>query len=543
MKKFIRSDLNRHPATLPALLAFVQAAIWRGVGSLACYVSAMKNSKAGFFTKVSCFAIAGVMMACAPKAGPETTGVPDLQVHSQVVGVPEITVTDLEGQAIAGAKIQIGPVLGQPFAANLLTVDASGKVVAPNGWQEATVVTIDAPGFIRASYFAQSPGSHTYKLRRADAPKSLQLQGQTTGFGNLTGNGVLDLSLVFSAVPRSDVASLELTQLIGTGVDKVSVYGETLELPSNLSVPKQTETYFMIVPVTLDKPSYRLSVAKPGSYRFAAVHAQFDFKKTIDDMRDGKSFFDVINRIQFRSYSTRDLTIQQPNQAADFKLGATPLKASVAVRASGLPKGYAMVATSLVESGGYSVVTDVKRLLEGESRTLMTAPPARNAKSDPSRLLVRTLKKYDAKRTNFSGSDYEELSAIVSNAGANPAAGFLPILKPIVSKGRSIVFDPPKLPVGLQAGLTQVTLSKVEIVGSGQLWLVKKSPRWDLYAPEFAKEMTLPSLGAEPWAVKGQYRWELLYAAGASVSESQMGPGATSDFSHVTKTAIDFVMK
>lgn len=511
----------------------------------------MKNLKSGFVTKVSHFTIsllvavtASSLPACGPMATPPGAGAPDLKIHwqSQVSTLPEITVTDTEGAAIAGAKVLIGPGAGQPFASNLITVDASGKVVAPAAWVDATVVTIDAPGFIRASYFAQAPGAHTYKLRRADSVKPLQLQGQTTGFGNLTGNGVLDLSLVFPAVPKSDVASLELTQLIGTGVDKVSVYGETLELPSNLSVPRQTETYFMIVPVTLDKPSYRLSVSKPGNYRFAAVHAQFDFKKTVDDMRDGKSFFDVINRIQFRSYSTRDLGIQQPAQAADFKLGANPLKASIAVRASGLPKGYAMVATSLVESGGYSVVTDVKRLLEGESRTLMSPPTARNAKNDPNRLLVRTLKKYDAKRTNFSGSDYEELSAIVTAASTAPSSGFLPILKPIVSKGRSIVFDPPKLPAGLQAGLTQVTLSQVEIVGSGQLWLVKKSPRWDLYAPEFANEMALPSLGAEPWAAKGQYRWELLYAAGSSAA-TKMGPGATADFSHVTKTAIDFVMK
>lgn len=408
----------------------------------------------------------------------------------------------------------------------------------PREWTSNETVTIEAPGYIRATYFGKKPEAYVFKLRRSVEKVSPQLRGQTTGFGRLTGNGVLDVSLVYPAIPRSRAASLELTQLIGTGVDKVKVYGEELELPANLSVPAQTETYFMIVPVSLDKPSYTVTVPSLGGYRFAAVHAQFDFKKTIDDLRDGKSFFDLINRLQFRSFTTRNYTIRQGTQTSNFPLGENVLKASVPVHAAGLPRGYAMVATSLVEENGLCVVTDVKRLLEGEKRSLMAS-----AKANASLVLVRTLKKYDAKRTDFSGSDYEEMSAIVGPSLQTSSAPFLPILKPIVSVGRSIKFTPPMVGANLSAGLTYVTLSKVEVIGSSGLWLVRKEPMWDLYQEGFAPEMVLPSFGNDPWASKGRYRWELTYGASSSSVAVSLNPEVLGPMTHVSKTAVDFVVK
>ncbi|CAN5654447.1 hypothetical protein BH10BDE1_BH10BDE1_26670 [soil metagenome] len=448
----------------------------------------------------------------------------------------QIAVVDSANQPIAGARVLIGKTVGVPFAGNVVETDSGGVALRPSAWTNEQPVTIEAPGFIRATFFSRKSETAVFQLRRSPKSTPLQLQGKTTGFGTLTSNGVLDVSLVYPAVPRSQAASLELTQLIGTGVDKVSVYGETLELPSNLAVPNQTETYFMIVPVTLNKPTYRLSVPEAGDYRFAAVRAQFNFKQTIDDLRAGKSFFDLINRLQFRSYSTRDFGIRLPVQSADLPLGEIPLKATLAVQAVNVPKGYAMVATAMVENDGLCVVTDVKRLLDQEKRTLMSS-----AKGNA--VLVRTLKKFDEKRTDFSGSDYEEMSAIVS-AGASTSSDFLPILNPIGTRARSLLLSPPRVASSLRPSVTQVTLSRVEVIGSGGLWLVSKTPLWDLYGEGFMGEMELPSLGADVWASKGRYRWELRYGAKpvADASAVELSVNALGPMSHVTKTAVDFLV-
>ncbi len=534
MKKFVASRLNRHGFTLPGLLAFIQPEIFRGHAEGAWYVRAMNQ------IVLLALVVLGTVAGCSDLMDRSTDAKPRFETSSRLLNanLGNLTVADIEGRALAGARIQIGPRAAAPFASNILTTGSDGLVALPLEWKSADVVTVEAPGYIRATYFNRQPEAQVFKLRKSVDKVSPRLEGKTTGFGQLTGNGVLDVSLVYPAVQRAAVSTLELTQLIGTGVDKVKVYGEEIELPSNLSVPAQTETYFMIVPVSLDKPTYRATVPAMGDYRFAAVHAQFDFKKTIDDLRDGKSFFDLINRLQFRSYTTRDFAIRLPAQGANLPLGETALKASVAVQAKGLPRGYAMVATSLVEDGGLCVVTDVKRLLEGEKRTLMAS-----AKSGASLLVLRTLKKYDAKRTDFSGSDYEEMSAIVSSASQSPIASFIPILAPIVSKGRAITFTPPTLSPELKAGLTVVSLSKVEVIGSGGLWLIKKEPVWDLYQDGFTAEMALPSVGADPWATKGRYRWELTYAATAQPIKAEVNPAGIGTMTHVSKTAVDFVVK
>lgn len=474
--------------------------------------------------------------------GPATSGAGgQVQTQSRVQKTADrLTVVDNEGRAVPGAKIMVGSGLGLPFASNVTVTDAAGLAVWPSAWTTAQPVTIEAPGHIRATYFAQMPGSAIFKIRRAHALKPLQLQGVTTGFGQLVRNGTLDVSLVFPAVPRSQVSSMELTQLIGTGVDKISVYGETISLPSNLSIPLQSESVFVVVPVTLDKPSYRTSVPAAGPYRFAAVHAQFDFKQTIADFQAGKSFFDVINRIDFRSYTTRDYDIRLPLQSANLPLGETELTPSVSVQASGLPSGYAMLATALADKNGLCVVTDVKRLLEGESLTLKAAP-ALKAET----VLVRTLKKYDATRTDFSGADYEEASAIATPATQPASPGFLPFLKSVRTQARKLLFAPPTLPTGVTAGLTVVTLSKLDISSDGGMKLVEKNPIWDLYAPSFATDMELPATGTEVWTASGQYRWELRYGAyetSRALAIEALSPDAIGQMSHVVKTAADFIV-
>ena len=47
------------------------------------------------------------------------------------------------------------------------------------------------------------------------------------------------------------------------------------------------------------------SSAGSSAKTVAAVAAQFNFKEMISDLQDGKSFFDLINRLKFKSYSIR----------------------------------------------------------------------------------------------------------------------------------------------------------------------------------------------------------------------------------------------
>lgn len=453
----------------------------------------------------------------------------------------KLAVVDFEGRPVAGATIQIGDKPDLPFAGNVVTTDALGLVAVPTAWVGDQPVSIEAAGYVRATYLGRAPEAAVFQIRHSPAPQPLQLQGKTTGFGLLPSNGILDVSLVYPAISRSQAATFELTQLIGTGSDAIRVYGETLNLPSSLSIPAQSES-FSILPVSLDKPTYRVSVAQAGNHRFAAVHGRFNFSQTINDLRAGKSFFDVINRIEFRSLTTRDYSITRPAQSADFPLGETPLQPAVSVAGHGIPSGYAMMATTLAESDGQCVVTDVKRLLAGETRALMSVAPS----GRESALLVRTLKRYDARRIDFSGSDYEEASSVLTAANDLSPVSFLPILKSIVAQGRELILPVPSVSsAAFSARMTYVTLSKFQAVKTGDLVLVEKTPLWDFYGDDFSNKLAIPNFARELWTEKGRYRWELRYAGDSAVSSNprNLGPENLSQMTHVTKTAIDFTVR
>ncbi|MBN8541083.1 MAG: Ig-like domain-containing protein [Deltaproteobacteria bacterium] len=464
----------------------------------------------------------------------------------------QVAVTDLNGHPVPGAEVLFGQSAGIPFSANIGKTDSLGLASWPSGWKQELPITIQAPGFVRATFLSRTPGPHTFPLRPARSVAGISLAGKTTGFGRLVSNGVLDVSLVFAAIPRATLGSLELTALIGNGVDTVSVYGQELELPNNLSVPAQTETYFGIIPVSLDKLKYQISVPAAGTYRLAAVRAQFDFKKTVDDLRAGSSFFDIINRFQFRSYATRDLNLTLPKQTADLPSDEIKLQPKLAVMAQGLPSGYTMLATAAIESQGLCVVTDVKRLLENEKRNLMI--PDISQVHLGSGVLLRSIKKYQPSRTDFSGSDFEEVSSNIATFGvggfqSQVDSSFYPLLKPIVTTGRSLVFSPPGSLLGNAVGgergfveeQTNVTLSKVTLVSSGTLWLVDKTPIWDFYGPGQIGRIDIPTLDSEPWVQPGRYRWELLYSGRQSGPTTlPLGPSWNASGSHFVKTASDF---
>ena len=469
----------------------------------------------------------GVFSACAQR--PNQDG---LLIDRAAVGVTAgafLQVLDESGRAIADAEILIGAREGYPFSDNHLHVDADGRVPAPTGWVNAEDVTIQAPGFVRLTRLREEAGEHSYRLKRELTPATV-LSGKTSGFGSLKTDGVLDVSLVFSALKKSDLPTLDLTRLLSPDVDKQSVYGQEIEMPSNLSIPSQTESVLLFVPVSLNKPRYRVALGGDGAATktVAAVAAQFDFKGMISDLQDGKSFFDLINRLKFKSYSVRSVAIAPVATpiTMDLPIGEVPLKSSVAVQTGVVPAGHAVIAAALTDHSGDLIVTDVKRLMANEKKNLLASY------GGASTWVVRTLKKYEPTRVNFAGYDYEELSSIVLPANQTPAEDFLPLIPPAETRGRSLILRPPQVASSFVRTSTKVTLSRIEILSRESIDLVAKTPIWEFQSEGLISQIDLPKLANDPWAVKGRYRWELQYSATPAGSEMP---------THLSRNSIDFI--
>lgn len=440
-----------------------------------------------------------------------------------------LQVVDEGGHAIPGAEILIGTQDGQPFSGNRLRTDADGRVATPSGWHNTQDVTIEAPGFVRLTQLREQAGAHVYRLRRELKPATV-LSGKTSGFGLLKTDGVLDVSLVFAALKRTDLPTLDLTRLLSPDVDKQSVYGQEIEMPSNLSIPSQTESVLLLVPVSLNKPRYRVALDGDGfaTKTVAAVAAQFDFKGMISDLQDGKSFFDLINRLKFKSYSVRSIAISPAAAPVmlDLPIAEVPLKSSIVVQTGDVPTGHAVIATALTDHSGDLIVTDVKRLMANEKKNLLTSY------GGASTWVVRTLKKYEPTRVNFAGYDYDELSSIVLPANQTPSEDFLPNVSAVETRGRSLILRPPQVSSGFVRTNTKVTLSRIEILSRDSIDLVAKMPIWEFVADGFISQIDLPILAKDPWAVKGRYRWELQFSATPAGSEMP---------THLSRNSIDFI--
>lgn len=471
-------------------------------------------------------------------------------VHVSAQTELKISIVDQKGVPIVGALVLVGPQLGVPFADNVLKSNSSGEIALTGeksrlNWTDVPV-TIEAPGFVRTTVYGVSfdqsrQGLSQIVLQHAHSPLKAELIGKTSGYGRTASNGTLDVSLVFPSVADAELGRLELTSLIGAGVDRVSVYGQELELPENLSVPQQTESFMGFIPVTLNKPQYRVRFPAAGDLGVSAVRAQFDFKKTVADLRDGKSFFDLINRFQFRSMATRYLTLKTGVQSYDLPIDEERLVPRIQVQGVGLPQGYAMIAIAAQGQGGRFAISDVKRLLNGERYNLVASEKG-ITRGDLMRL-VRSLKKYQPSRTDFSGYDYEEVSTVVSHIDASagqvaaPNVRFLEFLRPLATSGRSLHLDAPSGAVGgIAIARGRVMLSKVQPVSSGSLWLVEKTPLWEFRFPGVRPRIDIPAFGKDPWSEVGRYRWEHEYL-GHDVAVS------TSNLTHHVRTAVDFVVK
>ncbi|MEK7354931.1 MAG: carboxypeptidase-like regulatory domain-containing protein [Bdellovibrionota bacterium] len=441
-----------------------------------------------------------------------------------------LIITDATGAPIAGARVMIGMKENVPFVGNVLTTDAQGMIALPAEWTDAQPVTIDAQGYVRATYFATMPQTANLVANRAIAPQRLELKGTAKSFSNVSKDKMMDVALLFPALPRSAVNTLSVGALISPEIDTISVMGQKMEIPSNVAIPKQTEDY--ILPITIEKDEYRMYLPTPGNWKIAAVHARFPFKKTVDAMRGGKSFFDIINTFEFIEGSINDMAINKTTQSSDISVNSSSFSKAIPFAAPRYDAGFNMLALALSESGGLFYVTDVKNLAP-QAKEMLSAPKMTAGQG----LIVAALRRQDAPT---EGAGVEELSAVTLAANQSVAFDFLPVVKAPAVAGTTLNFDVPRSVATVDAVMTYAILNKIEKVGAGQMKLEQKTARWELFAPAWAPRMDLPELPALPAKAGDKFRWEVTFG-GQFTGQPTMsaGPATLGRLSHITRSALD----
>ena len=490
----------------------------------------IKIFKFGASLTLATLTLAGCSEKTSTSINSKAPAIVSTTAPTAVVG-QTLTITDAQGAPIANARVMIGTKENVPFPGNIVTSDANGMIPIPAQWTAAEPVTIDATGFVRATYFETLPQTATLALNKVVSNQRFELKGVTTGFGNLVKDGFADVGVIFPALTRTSVATLSVTTLVSPEVDTISVFGQTADVPSNITIPKQTEDY--IFPITIQKESYRAYLPTAGNWKMVSLHARFPFKKTIDSVRGGGSLFEMINTFDFLSGTVTDISITKASQSTDLAVNGVPYSKSLPFSAPRYDSKLKLLAVSLAETSGLYYVTDVKSV--APQGKIMLSTPTTNAGQG---LIVAALRRPDAPST---GAGADEFTVVAMPANQSQAFDFLDLVRAPQYKSRVLNLDAPRAVASVNPVLTYGVLNKVALVGGGQVQLEQKTAQWELYAPSWATRMELPEMAALPAKAGDKFRWEVTFGGqpAAISSMPSLGPNALGQISHVVRSAVD----
>lgn len=486
---------------------------------------------------------------------------------SQFLLLALISITSLAAQAverirvlnqglmpIAGAEVTIGSPVKSP--GNILITDKNGYINVPADWKAALPITVSATGFITSRFEQVLPKSATLQIHEVDPQTLIEIGGETVGFENLKKDGLVDFALVYPTMSRRQLMQFSVTDLVSPETDQIKVITQKVDLPSNITLPEQKETY--ILPITLKKPLYRAFVKPDADYTMTATHGQFPIKEVLGEMQNGKSFFDVMNYFTFIDFGQFNVSVQKtkiPNQ--NIAVNLNKIDGKMAYTAPSFGKDQVLLAAALVEQNGAFYPSDLKRL-DSLQKMDLSIPTLAKSTYIASVLMPKTTSAaFDAKMKNWMLSQtnpmahfFNQLTEGLSTQAALPGVTlhiqkapvtksyeFIGLTQPPEVVGTQLKLTIPTLPAQVTPVATYVVLAEIEAISMGQYKSEKRYRKLEFFSESWIDSIEIPDLSKIVVSGK-KYRWEVMYLG----RDSNLKPGSyfLDEITHVSRHALDF---
>jgi hypothetical protein len=437
------------------------------------------------------------------------------------------TVIDQAGQPLK-AEILVGTALNDPFPNNLLQTDASGNADIPADWNTHQPVTVRAKGFVSVTYLKQLPHSMTFKMRPAPVPQRMVLNGVTSGYQTQDFDDQVDFGLIIKGMSKAELLAFDINKVISADNDKFTVAGQELEIPSNVSLPRQKERY--MIPITMDKNPYHLAVNQPGAQKIMVLRGRFPFKQVVDEMRSNKNFVDLINEFTLDGGAIRDINVLGGKQTLNLDVSELNFNSKVSVTAPSFASDEIVMGLVAQDMNGVLMPTDVKKFTSGQTMSLKAMNPSKS-------YVLKVLKR----QSDFeaaSNSNADRLSAIYAAVGQKISSPFLSLIENPKVQGQQLILDSPKPVAGVVPYATYLVLSELQDVDMNGTTVKVPLHRWEIYADDWINQVDLPqqplSNGTSP-----KWRWEVSFLGGVD-SAAVLGPDMIQKTTHVTRSSTDF---
>lgn len=472
-------------------------------------------------------AIPALFLGCSEDKKPQfgADGSQNFGIWTQAANV--ITIKTINDQAIAGAQILIGDALNSPFSGNFLTSDANGQVAIPAGWTSAQTITVQAPGYVRATYMGQQPGALTITLRAQPTKQQFEVKGVTSGLPISDKDGYVDFGLVMPAFSKIDLLRFDMNNIISPQMDRISALGQDIDIPANLSLPRQSEKYGLFT-VTLDKPTYRVYYGQPGVSRVFVARGRFPFKSTVEGLRGGAEFYEMLNDFRLSGGAVRDLDVRSGSTRLDLPTRELNFTDKRDVQSPALRGDEMFIAAAVANQSGYLIPTDFKQMEQNKKTSLNLLP------GTESMVLGVVMRRADMKNS------VDRMSATIQPFAANIAPKMLPLIPDPTLQGSNEIIMPKFNTVdGVNPIATYTVLSKEEEVVQGSAKVKILNPQWEVFALSWVESMKLP-VWPNDAQITGKKRWEVNFIGSQTTSQTRLGPAMIEAATHVTHSSISF---
>lgn len=485
--------------------------------------SLKKIAWSAFFVSALCLALTG----CSEDEKPKRKATEVQDPSDQNLESRTVKIQNTDGVAIAGAQYLIGTALGAPFQGNYGVTNEAGEFLIPDQWTEPEMITIDAPGYLRATYMETKPIGRIFKLTKKFQVVS-ELRGKTMGHPVRNKDNIIDFSFVMSAMTRQDLLNFQIQKVLSSVNDTIKVIGQEISIPSNVSLPKQTEKKF-IFDVTLDKPQYRLQFPKTGVQRVFVARGRFPFNSIVDGFLEKKEIIDLINFFTISGGSLRDVNILEGVTHLDVEVNDLTFQVKKTFKAPELKSNQVMIALAATDNNGYLIPTDFKRVTSLQSVDLATW-------QEFPIYLAQVLKNQNEFDLNKPGVD--RISAIISTFDNDVKSDFLPLISNPIVKNKMHYLVPAVTNSTLNPLTTYAVISDIKTKSQDGVATKEPFQVWEVYAPKWVTEIKLPQW---EWSkIAPLTRMEVSIVGSVNPSEIPLGPEILENATHVTRSSIDF---
>jgi hypothetical protein len=434
-----------------------------------------------------------------------------------------LAITDQDAKPLAGAQVLIGQALNSPFQGNFLKTDSSGLLKAPAEWTTPQPVTIQAPGQLRVTFLSQLPEGQRLRVHRHSQQINREIKGMATGLEAFMKekDGYIDFAIVSPLVLLEDLFLFQSNQIISPETDKIKILGQSIDLPANLSVPKQVEK-FGILSFTVEKSTYRLKVAQDAETVLMANRG----RAKVSDLKKGAGS-EMLNAVEFTGGGTKKV-----------EGGTGPLNVSIPqefsfsgrreVQAPQLNAGEIMGSLAFTPYDQNRLMLTDAKIHSSNQKWALAIP------TDKPLFFVFLWGKKDADPDKAS-------SLMLASPGVEEFnTKFLPLIKRPQVSSKEIIFTPPPQGSDINPSITYLALSDVVKTQTANFEAVQVTKRWEFFSPGWVQNVQIPVWPEGNVRIQKQARWEVMFL-GRSGPPPQVEVEIT-DFSsttHATRNYID----